>query len=385
MAKREVVQASGLLNTAYKQATGQEAPTILDIRGLFDMGEVINSSTKMQNVFIENLTDLIRPTMLRTLDVDIDFPNLMVTENEFEHICRKISFKTMEAIDDLSYNVSDENFETNIFDVHIPEVIQTLFTKRQAFVIPLTISTDLLISAFNSVDEMDNFIAGIFDMVRKSVIMRINVMQHLGLCNLIAEKAKSGKVINLKPLVNTMLGTSYTASQIISMKETLRATVKHIMDYIKYIELPSTLFNDGTVERATIRDNAHVLMLQDFVSRVETVLQSDSFNEELVALPNYSSVAYWQNTGNTLPISFDTVSTVNVIPSSSTDNTAIEVKGVIGAVFDRQAFGTSILKDWSEVDRNGRNRYMNYTFGATRGYYNDLSENVIIFAIYDEE
>lgn len=211
-------------------------------------------------------------------------------------------------------------------------------------------------------------------------------MQHLGLCNLAAEKMVNNKVINMKTLINEALGTTYTAKQILANKDALRYATKLIMDYIEYLKMPTVLFNDGSIERATQRDNAHVLILQDFKTRVETILQSDSFNDELVALPNYYPVAYWQNTGNTLPIDFDTVANISVIPSSQTDSEEpVNVNGVVSIIFDRQAFGTAVLNDWSDVDRNGRNRYINYTFGATRGYYNDLSENVIVLAIYDED
>jgi hypothetical protein len=152
--------------------------------------------------------------------------------------------------------------------------------------------------------------------------------------------------------------------------------------YIKYIGSPSKLYNNGDMVRATKRDNMHVLMLSDFVSSYITNLQSDTFNKELVELPYYEEIPYWQGTSNAKP-TFDEVSKISV--KTSSDGTEVTQSGIVCVLADREALGVTIKDRFIASDRNNRERFTNYTNGATIGYINDLSENAIVFTIAETE
>ena len=144
---------------------------------------------------------------------------------------------------------------------------------------------------------------------------------------------------------------------------------------------PSVLYNMASRIRATRRDNMHVLMLTEFASATATYLESDTFHNELVKLPYYQEVEYWQGTGVTAP-NFADCSTVDIkIPS---DGTAVQQSGIVAVFMDREAVGTGIFDRFSAADRSNRLRFTNYTEGATIQSFADTSENGVIFVVQDQ-
>lgn len=78
----------------------------------------------------------------------------------------------------------------------------------------------------------------------------------------------------------------------------LRYAIGKIKEYIKYIQRPSTLFNDGGYTTFTPESDMKMVLLSRFVNTAEVYLQSDTFHNDLVKLNGYSEVPYWQGSGN---------------------------------------------------------------------------------------
>ena len=380
-------QIAPLLNATAKEIWGKNAPTVKDLSGLIALGNTVLSSDKNKEVFLRTISDRIKRTNIRVLDLEIEMPKILLDEESYFGILQKIDVQPMEVKEDNSWNIGENDYVSTIWDINKPIVEQSLFNNISAFIIPVTVPDVLYKSAFTSERDMASFISAIFGTIEQSLIMYINALTHLALCNLIAERSKENKIINLLGLYNdtfTTESTKLTASVALYNQRFLQFSAMIIRNYMKYLNTPSVLYNNGTKIRATARDNMHVLMLTDYVSAYTTYFESSSFHNELIELPNYAELSYWQNNGQN-PI-FANNSKVNVIPSSEEEEdtpTAQIVTGVICVLADRQAIGVCLTEDWSGSDRNNRERFTNYTYGANRGYFNDLSENAIIFNIAD--
>lgn len=377
-------QIAPLLNATAKEIWGKNAPTVKDLSGLIALGNTVLSSDNNREQFLKVLADRIKRTNIRVLDLEIEMPNILLDEESYFGILQKIDVQPMEVKEDNSWNIGENDYVSTIWDINKPVVEQSLFNNISAFIIPVTVPDVLYKSAFTSERDMASFISAIFGTIEQSLIMYINALTHLALCNLIAERSKENKVINVLTLYNDTFSTQLTTSTALYNQQFLQFSAMIIRNYMKYLNTPSVLYNNGTKIRATARDNMHVLMLTDYVSAYTTYFESSSFHNELIELPNYAELSYWQNNGQN-PI-FSNNSKVNVIPSSEEEEdtpTAQVVTGVICVLADRQAIGVCLTEDWSGSDRNNRERYTNYTYGANRGYFNDLSENAIVFNIAD--
>ena len=79
--------------------------------------------------------------------------------------------------------------------------------------------------------------------------------------------------------------------------------------------------------------------------------------------------------------------TIGEVEDTTADNhgedITINQSGIVGFFADTYALGVTNLKEHAGADRNNGECYTNYTQGATFGYFNDLSENAVVFIVAD--
>lgn len=380
-----IFQASTLVNATAREMWGADATTVKDTSSLVDLGNRVFASNTDKDKFLNTLVDRIKRTALRTLDLSVEMPNLLLDSDSYFGILQKINVQPVATSTDNSWNIGEVDYTPTIWDIDKPNVSQKLFNNISTFTIPITIPDVMYKSAFFDGD-LDKFVQAIFSTIESCLIMYVNGLTHLALCNLVAEKVKVNKAINMVVLYKAQFpDATIDGDSALTDKDFLRFAGMIIRNYIKYMANPSVLYNDEGMVRATARDNMHVIMLSDFVSSFSTMYSSEVYWREIVELPNFTEISYLQSPGNTNP-TFATNSYFNIIPASEKDEdepTAIYGNGVFCILADRQAIGVTLSEEWSGVDRNNRERYSNYTFGCNKGYFNDLSENVVVFYIAD--
>lgn len=383
----KVNQIYTLINSVAKQMWGETAITVTDLTGVISMGKSVLSSTTDRDLFLNTLVDRIGKTVIRTLDLELEFPNLMVNDFEWGAIIQKINIQPPLSKVNKSVQISENGFTPNQFDVDTIDVSQTFFTDSDTWEFDYTIPDKLLNSAFTSESALASFISAITSAVSDSMTMALNNMSYLAIDNFIAEKIKANNgVVNLLAMYNTQFpNATLTQANCITSPEFCRYASMIMNNYIKYMAKPSKLYNTGGMVRATARNNMHVLISSDFASSMGSYLESDTYWNDYVKLPNYKEYVCLQGTGNVSPNWIDNT-TIKIIPSSSESGaTAIEQSGIIGVFFDRQAVATGYTDMYSGTDRNNRNRYTNFTYSCVKQYINDLSENGCIFLVEDTE
>ena len=384
----KINQVYSTVNSIAKQMWGENAITAVDARGIISMGQTVLNSANEKDKFLSILADRIGTTVLRTLDLELDFPNLLRHSYEWGSIISKINIQPFEAKQQKAWMVGDDNFTPNQFAIDKPAVTQTFFKDANAFEFDVTIPDTMLKTAFVSAEEFGAFVDGIMASISDSMTMALNNMSYVAIDNFIAEKVKANNgVINVLTGFNTQAGTSYTTLQeALDDKEFYRYTGMVIRNIIKYMAKPSKLYNTGNMVRATARDNMHVILSSDVMSGYTTYLSSDTFHDELVKINGYAEFVTLQATGVSGIPTIAGNTQINVIPASNAegDNTAITVNGIIGLICDREAIGIGYDDMFNATDRNNRNRYTNYTYGCTRQWFNDLSENGVVIVAYTE-
>ena len=390
----KVNQIYSLLNDINKQMWGADALDVHDLQGIISMGKNIVGDGTQTDKFLNKLVDRIGRTVIRTLDLELDFPNLFMDNYEFGCILQKITIKPIESVENSSWNIGDDNFTPTMLDIHKFDCLVTYFTDTDTWSFRVTIPDDqMLATAFTDETTMGSFITGIMSAMTDSVTRAMNNMSRTAVNNFIAEKIKaSNGVINLLTGYNTLVGAGHeiTADEALYNKDFLRYAVNEIRQYIKYLSQESVLYNvgdgnGGDVLRATARDNMHVLALTRWVSAIEANLESDTFHNEMVSMPLYTEVAYWQaNKGAATVNDFATNSSIKVTPSSEDgkDSPAdVEQSGIVCVLADRQAIAVGLNKRKTASFYNAIDSYTNIKEEATMQYINDLSENGIVFIV----
>ena len=136
----------------------------------------------------------------------------------------------------------------------------------------------------------------------------------------------------------------------------------------------STLFNDEGYKRHTPKSDIVVNVLQDFSSATTAFMESDTYHNELVKLPRYESVPYWQGSGT--KYSFTDTSAIDVRLDAETE---VKKSGIVAVIYDYMAMGVTLTEKRSATQRNNKDEYTNYYNKANFGYFNDMSENGIVF------
>ena len=376
-----VNQIYQLLNDTANQCYGSNAVATLDLENMLALRDTVFGSDTEQ--FLNVLVDRIGKTVIRTLDFTSTFPNFIMSDFEFGAVLQKLSVAPFSAVQADNWEIGQGGFNSNLYKIDKPTVYQDFFKTANTWEIDVTIPDVMFKQAFISAENMDAFITAIFDTISTSLNIQLENETRLAILGFIGEKINaSNGVVDLLALYNLTASTPITsADSAMVSKDFLRFAGKTMRNYISYMRKPSVLYNVPGRVRATSRDNMHCMILTEFASACETYLDSDTFHDDLVKLPYYTEVEYWQGTGATAP-NFDDCSSIDIeIPS---DGTKVTTSGIVGVFCDREAIGTGLFDRFSAVDRANRFRMSNYTEGVTIQTFVDTSENGVIFVVQDQ-
>lgn len=384
----EVNQVYSLLNDINQQMWGEDALAVKDLSGIISMGNAVLSSSTNVDKFFSTLVDRIGKVIIRRLDLELDFPKLMMNEFEFGAILQKITIDPFGAKENSDWEVGSGGFTPTLLDIYPPSIHQMLFTDAVTFEMRKSLPNSILSTAFEGASQMANFMTAVTAAMVDSMTLSINNLSRTCINNFIAEKIKnSNGIVNIADMYNTAYSSSPVTDCEEAMRtpEFLRYATNVIRKYFKYLSMPNVNYNVAGLVRATQRDNLHFLANTTFIAGLESFLYADSFRQEYLDLNNFTEVAYWQgnldsdNTSVNLP---GDVTAINVIPSSEKGQlspTAVSQSGIIAVLADRQAIGVGLNKRRSAAFNNVMDDYTTVKMSATIQYYNDLSESGIIF------
>ena len=396
----ETNQIYSLANSIAKQMWGDDYINVVDTSSLVSMGKDVIASNTSKETYLNTLVDRIGKTLIRTLKAKSYAPNLVKTAFEWGCILQKIDIDPLDAQRDKSWDIGNPDFGTSdlpsdYLKIFKPKISQKFFQSRNAVKNTVTIPDALFEDSFTSAERHGAFIEGIMQAQRDVITRTLNNTEMLCIDHFIASKMYEGNgVYNLLTDYNTAHpGNTLTAVQAMESPAFLKYAGKVMRDVIGYMDDESVRFNAYGKVRRTTRDDMHVFLHRDFASAYATYLEADTFNKELISLPLYQEVNKWQGTGKAQYGDFEDRTSINITIGKVEDSTAdnygeditINKSGIVGFFADTYALGVTNLKEWAGADRNNGERYTNYTQGANFGFFNDLSENAVVFIVADTE
>ena len=121
-----------------------------------------------------------------------------------------------------------------------------------------------------------------------------------------------------------------------------------------------------------------VVLLADFAAAAPAYLQSDTYHDEFVKLPKAEIVPCWQGSGN--DYGFSSTSSIKVKTSG---NNTVELDGILGVMFDRDALGVCNYNRRVESLYNPKAEFWNNFYKMDAGYFNSQNENFVVFYMAD--
>lgn len=382
----DVTQIYALTNTSVQEVLGESAIVKEDLSNVVDIGEALFNANAYDK-YVKSLVNHIGKVIFVARGYNGGVPKVLMDGWEFGSILEKVTMELPDATENESWELTDgQSYDPNIF--YKPTVSAKFFNKMVTFEVPVSITEKQVKQSFSNAQQLNSFLSMIYNAVDKAMTVRTENLIMKTINNFIGEvvydeygsgsqTGSSGvRAINLLYLYNDKFNLSLTADEALTDKDFLRFAALTMRLYIKRLSRISTLFNVGSKERFTPKDLLHVVLLTDFVAGSEMYLQSETFHNQLVALPNYEEVPYWQGSGTSYD--FDDISQVKIKNASGND---ITVKGIIGVMFDRDALGVCNVDRRTTTNYNPKAEFFNNWYKFDARYFNDLNENFIVFFV----
>lgn len=385
----EVKQISTLVNNITNEVLGTTLLLKEDLSNLVDIGNAVFNADKVDN-YVKSLVNHIGRVIFVDRAYSGSVPSVLMDSWEFGSVLEKISCDLPDANSSRSWDLTDgQSYDPNIF--YKPSVSVKFYNSKVTFEIPMSFTEMQIKESFSNAEQLNGFLTMLYNSVEKSMTVKLDGLIMRTINNMIGEtihyeipdsanySTKSTiKAVNLLKLYNDSHGTHITADKCLDNPDFIRYATYIISVYSERITKISTLFNIGGKERFTPKDVLRCVLLSDFKKASEVFLKSDLYNEQYATLPESDSVPYWQGSGRYYD--FDEITKIDIMLASD-NKTNIQMTGILGVMFDKDALGVSNLNRRVTTNYNPKAEFYTNFYKFDAGYFNDMNENFVVFFV----
>ena len=369
-------QIYSIVNDAAEQTLGESALQANDTASLVAMGDAILSSSTNTECFIDTLVQRIGKTIISYRPYKSQLGLLAVDDMTMGAIMQKIKVKMPEAVEDVTTQLIDGQ-SIDQYIISKPKATQKLFVKRTPYDFFITIRKKWLREAFQSTTAMGSFLAGVYGEIENALELSQENLARLCMANFIGTiSASSNRVINLRTEFYNVTGQGPSADEFMVREDCLRFALGRMNNIAKKMKTMSVLYNDGSETRHSPEGDQRFVSLIDFQTALETQVQWAAFHEQYVKKQNGIEVPYWQAAQS--PMNIDLV--LEGDDPEQEEHTTIS--NVVAFIHDRDALGTYRKEvEVATTPLNARGMYTNQFWHMNDLYFNDISENGVIFTL----
>lgn len=380
---------SAILTTAVNQATGQNALAPVNTAGFITVAQTALKCKA--DTFLNALSQVLSKTVFSIRPYDRKFGGLMTDAITFGNHVRKLNISDDNDWDSPS-QYPDDGESVDMYVTKKPNILQTNFYGQNAYEKFVTIYTEQLNVALTGPEQFLSFVNMIMTSQRNQIEQAHEQTARLCLANLIGgieDENDSTRVIKLVTEYNAELGndTPLTLDELLNadnFPNFMKYIVYRIKTTMKYLTDRTTMYHTNitnkTITRHTPLRSQHMYLNTDIMERSKTTVLTDLYHDDYLKLADFEEVNYWQNPKNRMSI--------NLTGSRITAAGAIQaftqnpLNNVLGVLFDWDAAGyTTILNRTDTTPFNARGLYSNIFWHFNDRYWNDFTENAVIFLL----
>lgn len=408
--------AHAIMNALVRQATGQQAITVVDASTFVSAGETV-LATGMENV-VQALNIVLGRTLVAARPYNAKLRLMQSLDTDiYTNRLRKISYYAQDALPDGGHNTdlftnlaqgftAGENISSGTaqstksqWEQHQPMPLEFNFAGSSVWQDCITMYDDQLQAAFRDEAEFSRFVSGFLTEHGNDIESQKEAWNRLALLNKIASTYTynaSGSVVNLTAAFNQRFGTSYTSAQLRStyLKKFLAFFVaefkkvsKFMTERTKNYHLPMTKTVDGvqySILRHTPYNRQHVYLYSPLFTEAEALVLPEIFRPNYLDLDKqYEEVTYWQSADsraeiNVTPAIYDTTTGTQIAGS------AVNLEYVVGMITDEDGLMTNFQMERSDsTSLEARKHYRNVWNSYMKNIIDDPTENCVIFYMAD--
>lgn len=378
--------SSAVLNEIVKQATG-----------INDIANISSSFISVANIALgisaDSLLGAISQVISRTIfsirPYSRKFAGLFVDNMKWGNHVRKINIGDKDWETSVSYDLVDgQSIDADI--VSKPDILQTNFYGQCVYSKHYTIFRDQLDIALQSEDEFQRFYTMLTQNMMDMIEQCHENTSRATIANLINGKVKgdANNVIHLVTEYNDVTGLALD-SDTVKKPENFVPFYKWAFSRIKTI---SGLMTERSLQyhinitghnimRHTPVQNQRLYLYTPEMNNVESSVFSSVFNEQYLKMMDYEGVNFWQSIKTPMGIKN---SPSYLLPTGYVTRESEEVatSNIFGILMDEEAAGITTCGERTAVTPyNARGEYTNIWWHFNDRYWNDFTENAVVFLL----
>lgn len=375
-----------IVNAVHAMATGADEVAVVDTQSFVDFGSNVLSSSDATETFLNCYLLRIATTYDTFRPYEGKLKDLILSGDEWGAIVQKIDAEVPDFVSDETFEIEDGQ-SVDQYVVRKPVGRQKLFIKRSTYSNYITTAKKLLKGAFLSEAAFASWARMVAGKMRNKIEFSTENLARLAIANYIANMGDA-QIVHLLTNYNTESGLSLTADKALLDKDFLAYAAGEIELVSKRLRNLSVSYNAEEAERHTPAGEQRFLVFDKFQSRLQHVLQYQAYHKELVDLGEFIEVPYWQGEYTEETVSGETVKvdardTIIVKVDDGDGGTETKtVAGIMAFIFDKYALGAHRAEEETlTTPINARGRYFNTFHFAEQLWFNDLSENGVVFLL----
>ena len=381
-------QISTVLNSIVSQATGKAAITPTNTSEFVTVAQV-GLKTGYDNL-ISAVSQALSRTIFSNRPYSRKFRGLEADTIRYGNHVRKLQIADKDAENDDRLPLTDgASVDQQV--VSKPTVIQTNFYGSNAFQRHYSIFKDQLDVAFSGPDEFARFISLVTQNCSDMIEQDHENLARFTIDNYIAgvsAGANTSQIVHLLTEYNAQTGLTLTATSVYDPAN-YPAFMKWVYARVAAVsalltersQVYHTNITGKEVSRHTPERDQRVYILAQNRYGIEARVLADTYHDNYLKAAVNEYVNFWQ--------SIKTPAEINVTPTYMdatgalvTPTKAVDLKNVFGVIMDREAAGYTVVNQWSGTSPfNQRGGYQNIWFHFTDRYWNDFTENGVIFLL----
>ena len=392
---------SAVLAEINKAATGQEPTSdIIDTSSFVSVAEATlrtghdNLLNAISQVFTRTIF-AVRPYRAQMLGLEKD-------GSAWGNHVRKINYFDSDPIKDTTYSLPDDGGvgteaggdSVDQWIVERPKVLQTNYYGQSNYSRVYTRGLIQLNSAFQGPDQLAEFWSGMGTHMANQIEQDRENLARLLVVNRMAgtHSTSRSSVIFLLDEYNAETGLELTATTVFQPD--------HFPDFARYafarINDVSDMLRARTINwhqnwtisgtnynfmRHTPYDRQHLYLSSRLQRQIGARVLADTFNSGMLKYRDLELVPYWQTPDKRETVQVKPIVT-NGPGAAQAMATNVRLSNIVGVLFDDDAIGyTPIDSQVLATTVNARSRYVNFWYHYGWRWYNDFTENAVLFLL----
>lgn len=382
-------QLSMVLNSIVQQATGQQAQQVTNTAEFVSVAQTALKTG--YDPVLQAISQVLSRTIFSIRPYTRKFGGLMVSNQQFGNIVRKLNIADKDWEEDSRFELTDQS-SVDMYKVNKPSILQTNFYGANVFEKSLTIFKDQLDCAFSSPEEFGRFLSMTMTNASDMIEQAHENLARATLANFIGGKISgdTASVIHLLTEYNTITGlktplTDETVYQPANFKPFMQWVYSRVASLSSLMTERTQKFHINVtgkeISRHTPVNKQKVYLYAPARYQTETMVLADVYHDNFLRMADNETVNFWQ--------SIDKPDEINVQPvylqadgTLKTDESPVNQKGIFGVMFDEEAAGYTVVNQWSApTPFNSKGGYSNIFWHFTDRYWNDFTENGIVLLL----